>query len=69
MEEAEKVAERVAIIDQGEIIGQGTPEELKKATNTNSLEEAFLKLTGRSIREEAPSAIDRMRLNKRMWRR
>ena len=52
MEEAEKVSDRIAIIDHGKIIAQGTSEELKKQTKTNSLEEAFLKLTGSEIREE-----------------
>ncbi len=52
MEEAEKVSSRIAIIDHGKIIAQGTSEELKKSTKTNSLEEAFLKLTGSEIREE-----------------
>jgi len=43
MEEAEKMADRVVIIDHGKIIGSGTPGELKKNTGTETLEEAFLK--------------------------
>ena len=35
--------------------------ELKKETNTNSLEEAFIKLTGYNIREEKVSNINLMR--------
>jgi ABC-2 type transport system ATP-binding protein len=69
MEEAEKVADRVAIIDDGRIIQIGTPEELKKSTKSKSLEEAFLKLTGHSIREESASAKDRMKLRHRAWGR
>jgi len=69
MEEAEKHAGRVAIIDRGKIIAQGTSDKLMKDTKTKSLEEAFLKLTGHGIREEEASATDRMRQNKRMWRR
>lgn len=52
MEEAEKMADRIAIIDHGEIIIIGTVDEIKAQTKTNSLEEAFLNLTGRDIREE-----------------
>lgn len=52
MEEADKVSDRIAIIDHGKIISQGTTEELKSKTKTKSLEEAFLKLTGTEIREE-----------------
>jgi len=55
MEEAEKTADRVAIIDHGKIVAQGSPKELKAQTKTDSLEEAFLALTGRNIREEGPS--------------
>lgn len=52
MEEAEAVADRIAIIDHGKIIETGTVEEIKKRTETESLEEAFLKLTGRDIRDD-----------------
>ena len=68
MEEAEKMANRVAIIDHGKIMSIGTPSELKKKTNTGSLEEAFLKLTGRNIREESASSKDRMRMHRSAWR-
>lgn len=69
MEEAEKVASRVAIIDHGTIIAVGSPAELKSQTQTQSLEEAFLKLTGNAIREESASSADVMRQARRMWRR
>ena len=52
MDEADRVAERIAIIDHGKIIATGSGEELKKQTGTETLEEAFLKLTGSEIREE-----------------
>lgn len=68
MEEAERVAEKVAVIDHGKIIAQGSPKELKTKTKTNSLEEAFLKLTGTIIRDEEVGAIDRMRMHRRAWR-
>jgi ABC-2 type transport system ATP-binding protein len=51
IEEAEKMADRVAIIDHGKIIKRGTPEEIMKDTGSDSLEGAFLALTGRQIRE------------------
>ncbi len=67
MEEAEKNAQRIAVIDHGKIIASGSPNELKKQTETESLEEAFLKLTGNAIREEASTAADRNRSMARMW--
>lgn len=67
MEEADNIANTIAIIDVGKIIAKGTPEELKKQTNQDSLEKAFLQLTGKEIREEAGGAKDRAKFQGRMW--
>lgn len=64
MDEAEKMSNKIAVIDHGNIITQGTVNELKKETNTGSLEEAFIKLTGYQIREEEPSNIKLRRRRK-----
>ena len=69
MEEAEKVAQKIAIIDHGKIVASGTADELKKSTNTASLEDAFLSLTGKVIREEEAGSIDQLRMGRKMWRR
>jgi ABC-2 type transport system ATP-binding protein len=69
MDEAERVAHRIAIIDQGKIVAQGTSAELKGQTKTETLEDAFLALTGSSIRDEKSGSIDQMRQVVRMWRR
>jgi len=67
MDEAERVADRVAIIDHGKIVAEGSPEELKNKTGAKTLEEAFLSLTGKKIREEEAGSIDQMRMNRKMW--
>ena len=67
MDEAEKVATNLAIIDHGRIIARGTPEDLKNQTHTLSLEDAFLALTGRAIREEEAGRVDYMRMRHRMF--
>jgi len=69
MEEAERVAEKIAIIDQGRIIVSGSVDELRKQTHTNSLEDAFLTLTGHAIREEEANGTDRMRMARRLWKK
>ena len=68
MAEAEKVADMISIIDHGKIIAHGNVNQLKKQTKTKSLEEAFLKLTGHTIREQEVSAVDNLRQHRRAWR-
>ncbi len=53
LDEAEAVAERIAIIDRGTIVAHGTTASLTKQTETKTLEEAYLKLTGKKIRDDA----------------
>jgi len=66
MAEAEKIAQKMAIIDHGKIVFHGTTEKLKADTKTNSLEDAFLALTGTVIREQGADNLDQMRMHKRM---
>ena len=67
MDEADRVAQRIAIIDHGKIVAQGTPQELKTQTDSDSLEAAFLAFTGSTIRDEAASSADQMRQMVKMW--
>jgi len=53
MEEAEELCDRAGIIDHGKLIALGTPKELIAESQVKNLEELFIKLTGRTIREEA----------------
>jgi len=69
MEEADRVAHRIAVIDHGRIVAMGTSRELKERTGKESLEEAFLALTGTSIRDESANSADQLRQMARMWRR
>ena len=68
MEEADRVADDVAVIDHGKIVAQGSPGELKERTKSATLEDAFITLTGHAIREEEANAVDRMRMMGRAWR-
>jgi ABC-2 type transport system ATP-binding protein len=69
MDEADRVADRIAVIDHGRIVATGSSAELKQQTGTDSLEGAFLALTGTSIRDESATAADQMRQVVRVWRR
>jgi len=53
MEEAEELCDKVGIIDHGKLISLGAPKELVAKGQVKNLEELFIKLTGRNIREEA----------------
>jgi len=69
MDEAEKMSNRIAIINQGRIIADGTAQELRAKTKTNSLEEGFLTLTGCEIKEKSANSIDQMRMASRLYKR
>ncbi|MCP5096985.1 MAG: ABC transporter ATP-binding protein [Chloroflexi bacterium] len=51
IEEAEALSDRVGIIDYGELVALGTPEELMQNYESKDLETVFLKITGRRIAE------------------
>jgi ABC-2 type transport system ATP-binding protein len=67
MEEAERVADQIAVIDHGRLVAQGTAAALRQETGGRTLEDAFIALTGRSIREADPAPIDRMRRMRQVW--
>src|SRR5580693_1933326 len=67
MDEADRVAHRIGVIDHGKLVTQGTPAEIKVQTGTTTLEDAFLKLTGTTIRDESASPADAMQQFAKMW--
>jgi ABC-2 type transport system ATP-binding protein len=67
MDEAERVAHRVGVIDHGKLVAVGTPQAIKEQTGTESLEDAFLKLTGSTIRDESAGSADQLRQFAKMW--
>lgn len=67
MDEADRVAHRIAVIDHGTIVTIGSSRELKESTGSDSLEEAFLSLTGTTIRDETATSADQMRQVAKLW--
>jgi len=53
MEEAEELCDRVGIIDHGKLIELGSPTEMRSKYGAKTLEDVFIQLTGRGIREGA----------------
>ena len=52
VEEEENICDRVIMINKGKVIKSGTPEEIKKATKTTNLRDAFFALIGGDLDEE-----------------
>lgn len=54
MEEADRLCQRIAIMDGGQIIAMDTPHNLKSQIGPPdkvTLEDVFLKMTGRKLRD------------------
>jgi lipooligosaccharide transport system ATP-binding protein len=51
MEEAERICDRLVIMDHGRIVAAGSPAELKERYGEESLEGVFLQITGHRLRE------------------
>ena len=52
MEEAEQLCDDLMILDRGKVITQGSPQKLIQQHGCKNLEEVFLHLTGRELRDE-----------------
>jgi len=57
MEEADQLSHRVGIIDHGRIIAVDKPQNLKQNLNAQTLEDVFLKLTGKGLRDSVESRV------------
>ncbi len=66
MDEADKLCDRIAIVDHGELKALDTPARLKAAVNTESLDEVFVHFTGRDLRDalQDPAPSDRLMIRR-----
>jgi ABC-2 type transport system ATP-binding protein len=58
LEEAEQLCGRIAFINHGEIVAQGSSDELAAAYDVTSLEDAYLELVGRKELSRAHIGLD-----------
>jgi ABC-2 type transport system ATP-binding protein len=62
LEEAERLCDRVVILDRGRILAEGTPAALRAAHGVSgdgsSLEDVFLRLTGKSFDDDSEAEDD-----------
>jgi ABC-2 type transport system ATP-binding protein len=49
MEEADRLCDRIAIVDRGRIVAEGTPQQLKTSTRSATLEDVYLHTTGQTL--------------------
>jgi ABC-2 type transport system ATP-binding protein len=68
MEEAERQCERIAILDLGAVVAEGSPEELCAEYDAGSLEDVFTAATGRSL-DQGGGGFRDARRNRRLSRR
>ncbi len=52
MEEAENICDKVIMINKGEVIKSGTPNQIREDTNTTNLRDAFFYMIGGALDEE-----------------
>jgi ABC-2 type transport system ATP-binding protein len=58
LDEAEALADRIGILDRGELIALGTAEEIKRRFEATTLEGAFFTATGRALEEDEEGEED-----------
>ncbi|MFC7442702.1 ABC transporter ATP-binding protein [Laceyella putida] len=58
MDEAERLCDRIAIIDNGKIVALDTAAELRRQVGADSLEEVFFQLTGKSWEDVQADEMD-----------
>jgi ABC-2 type transport system ATP-binding protein len=59
MAEAERLCARIGFLAQGKLVAEGTVEELLKKANAQTLDDAFIKLTGEELLAEELVAVEK----------
>ncbi|MDD5165394.1 MAG: ATP-binding cassette domain-containing protein [Candidatus Pacebacteria bacterium] len=67
MDEVERVADHVVVIDHGGMVASDTVQGIISKNGGTTLEDAFIKLTGHDIREESVDSVDHLRSMRKMF--
>ena len=59
MAEAERLCARIGFLAQGKLVAEGTVEDLLKKANAQTLDDAFIKLTGEELLAEELVAVEK----------
>ena len=60
MDEADRLCDRIGIIDRGSIVAEGTPAALKASVGSDSLEDVYLHYTGHAFEAaDAPVIMEK----------
>lgn len=51
LEESDQLCDRIAVIDHGRLVGLDSPDGLKRAHGASTMDEVFLSLTGKGLRD------------------
>ncbi|OLE51411.1 MAG: ABC transporter [Acidobacteria bacterium 13_1_20CM_3_53_8] len=57
MAEAERLCARIGFLAHGRLVAEGTAAELKRQSRTENLDDAFIRLTGEELDEEAAADV------------
>ena len=60
LEEADQLADQIAVIDQGRVIAEGTSAQLKAQAGADTLDAVFLSLTGHDTRQAADDELEEL---------
>lgn len=58
MLEAERLCARIGFLAHGKLVAEGTAPELMKRAQTDTLDDAFIKLTGEELADEVTAALE-----------
>lgn len=62
MVEAERLCSRIGFLAHGKLVAEGTADELKEKAGVQSLDDAFIKLTGEELAKAEENAVKAMKL-------